>query len=265
MNSEVVEIRQEAHASIEKLSDAQIAVIGQALKGLVGLSAEANKPPAVPVPDPSVDVEPLPGDVYKELEQRLEGALQAEDLLQTRACISSCLEAIRSGVAASASGLPLPRSPRPVTEDATTGLPARLILERTVANAITEGKESMVALFVVERLAYINKRFGRITGDEILLYVAQYLAQELSDSSSLCRWSGPAFGVVLNSYNAARKTEMQIRAISRKQLSKTIDSGGRSVMLPISCSCMVETLSPDSSPELIFTKMDDFISSHVND
>jgi GGDEF domain-containing protein len=149
--------------------------------------------------------------------------------------------------------------------DTTTGLPGRLIFERAVCDAIIQGKESVVALFMVERLAYINKRFGRATGEEILLYVAQYLAQELPDSSILARWSGPAFAAMVDSASAAKRTEMRIRAIASKHLSTNIDNGRTAVMIPISCSCIVESLSAETSPETIFSRMDDFLSAHSSD
>jgi hypothetical protein len=57
--------------------------------------------------------------------------------------------------------------------------------------------------------------------------------------------------------------ESQIRAISNKPLSANIDVGNRSVMLTISCACMVEQLSADASPQTLFAKMDDFVTART--
>jgi GGDEF domain-containing protein len=131
-----------------------------------------------------------------------------------------------------------------------------------VSDSIAEGKRFMTALFVVERLPLINKRFGRFAGDRVLLYVAQYLAQELPDSNSLSRWSGSSFSAIINFENS-EKMESQIRAISNKPLSANIDVGNRSVMLTISCACMMEQASGSASPEALFTKMDEFVKART--
>jgi diguanylate cyclase (GGDEF)-like protein len=227
MSSETREIRQNAHKWVDALSDEQTAAVGPLLQALTALLTASPEAPS-------------------SITESKKGNLDEIQIRQANNGPSALLA-----------------SPGRSTSDAATGLPARLIFERAVCDAITQGTESVVALFIVERLAYINKRFGRATGEEILLYVAQYLAEELPDSSMLARWSGPAFAAILDSTSAAKRTEMQIRAIASKRLSKTIDSGGRTaVMIPISCSCTVESLTAESSSEAIFSRMDDFLSAH---
>jgi GGDEF domain-containing protein len=232
MSSEAREIRQNAHKWVDGLTDEQAAAVAPLLDALTALLAASSREA------------PLLSRIAES---------EKEFLSETPTHQSNGRSA------------PL-GSPGSATSDATTGLPARLIFERAVCDALTQGRESVVALFIVERLAYINKRFGRVAGEEILLHVAQYLAQELPDSSTLARWSGPAFAAILDSTSAAKRTEMQIRAIASKRLSKTIDSGGRrAVMIPISCSCTVESLNAENSPEAIFTRMDDFLAAHSSE
>jgi diguanylate cyclase (GGDEF)-like protein len=131
-----------------------------------------------------------------------------------------------------------------------------------VSDAIGEQKTFMLALFVVERLPLINKRFGRAAGDRVLLYVAQYLAQELPDSNSLSRWGGTAFSAIITSENSDKRGS-QIRAILNKPLSANIDVGSRSVMLTISCGSLMEQVSATSSAESLFKKMDEFVEART--
>lgn len=198
------------------------------------------------------------------LEQTLSQALELDDPQIMKESILKCLDLVRTEKAKPA--------PTPVANvvpaatlsvDAETGLPGRLLFEQIVSDSIGEGRNFITALFVVERLPLINKRFGRVAGDRVLLYVAQYLAQELPDSNSLSRWSGSAFSAIINSENSD-KMESQIRAISNKPLSANIDVGNRSVMLTISCACMMEQLSADASPEKLFDKMDEFIRTRTS-
>ena len=276
MSIKAHEIRQNAHKWVDTLSDEQAAAVVPLLEALTALLAASPKASgSEKASELTSPLSLLAAGSCDTLETDLERALEITDPQMLQDNISSCLAIVRSEkkrlLETSVRQLEyradvLPASPGQATLDPTTGLPARLIFERTVCDAITEGKESVVAIFIVERLAYINKRFGRATGEEILLYVAQYLAQELADSSTLARWSGPAFAAILDSTSTAKRTEMQIRAIASKRLSKTIDSGGRTaVMIPISCSCMVESLTAESSPEAIFSRMDDFLSAHSTD
>jgi GGDEF domain-containing protein len=197
------------------------------------------------------------------LEQTLSQALQVDDPQALKESISQCLAIVRAEQAnpPPAPTVTLPPA-TPATLDAETGLPGRLLFERIVTDSIAGGRNFITALFVVERLPLINKRFGRATGDRVLLYVAQYLAQELPDSNSLSRWSGSAFSAIITSENSD-KMESQIRAISNKPLSANIDVGNRSVMLTISCACMMEQLSATSSPESVFAKMDNFVTART--
>lgn len=271
-SEEVDKAKQRGHEWLDQLSNEQaIAVVPILLElsGLITVCSGKNQRESTLATNVEIDTSVFLEPSLK-IENQLERILEIRDPQALREAIATCLDLFRSekthlnASRSKANATNLLKSPTVPTTDATTGLPGRLLFERIVANAVAESKESITALFVVERLAYINKRFGRITGDEILLSVAQYLAQELPDSSSLSRWSGPAFAAILHP-TAGKKTEMQVRAISRRQLSKTMETGGRSVMLPINCSCMIEPLSEGSSPDLIFSKMDDFISAHLSD
>ncbi|MFL6446806.1 MAG: GGDEF domain-containing protein [Bryobacteraceae bacterium] len=228
----------------------------QALSGLMSayeISSERTEAPPL--------TDPISIGLLETLEQSLSQALELDDPQALKQSISQCLEAVRSekDKQTPQRSVTLPPATR-ASLDAVTGLPGRLHFERRVADLVAEGRTFIAALFVVERLPLMNKRFGRAAGDRVLSYVAHYLAHELPESNGLSRWSGSAFAAIIKAENS-EKMENQIRAISNKPLSASIDVGNRSVMLTISCGCMMEQVSGDASPESLFAKMDEFLTS----
>lgn len=247
-----------------QLSEKQTVAVAPFLKALSDLMSEQKSVGEQGANEPSSTLgvassSPISAAPLEFIDQILTEALGLSDPQEIKDSISKCLDIVRTEKVKprpSPAAAPATSSALPV--DAETGLPGRLMFEKLVNDSIAEGRNFISALFVVERLPLINKRFGRIAGDRVLLYVAQYLAQELPDSNSLSRWSGPAFSTIINSENSD-KMESQIRAISNKPLSANIDVGNRSVMLTISCACMIEQLSVRDSSEELFNKMDQFV------
>jgi diguanylate cyclase (GGDEF)-like protein len=277
MNPEAGEIKQAAHSWLDKLSDDELVAVAPILHSLSSLlSISLARTPAPDRPAPIQELSCKVSNSFLALERQLEQAIALEEVQALRENVSACLDLVRYNKTKVGHGggrlpaliaeeaLPPEASVAPPSmTDALTGLPARLMFERVVTSTIAEGKEATIALFKVERLPYINKRFGRVTGDEIVLFVAQYLAEKLPNSSLFVRWSGPAFAAILTGKAASKEAVIELRAISRKQLSKSIDVDGRPVMLPISCSCFVEPILSTSSPDKLFAKMDDFLLAHV--
>jgi diguanylate cyclase (GGDEF)-like protein len=241
-----------------------VTAVAPLLQALSGLLQRDDSPREEEVKSPATPEAPVSVGALQSLEETLSQALELDDLQTIKESISKCLETVRTEKS-KPGRIPSANVPPSATlsVDAETGLPGRLLFEKIVADSIAEGRNFITALFVVERLPLINKRFGRVAGDRVLLFVAQYLAQELPDSNSLSRWGGPAFSAIINSENS-EKMESQIRAISNKPLSANIDVGSRSVMLTISCACMMEQLSGTASPEKLFDKMDDFIRARTS-
>jgi diguanylate cyclase (GGDEF)-like protein len=210
-----------------------------------------------------VSATPVALGTLEALEQTLSETLELPDPEAMKEAIAKCLEIVRTEKAKPTTAQATVVL-APVTHhlDSETGLPGRLLFEKIVSDAIGEQKTFMLALFVVERLPLINKRFGRAAGDRVLLYVAQYLAQELPDSNSLSRWGGTAFSAIITSENSDKRGS-QIRAILNKPLSANIDVGSRSVMLTISCGSLMEQVSATSSAESLFKKMDEFVEART--
>jgi GGDEF domain-containing protein len=129
-----------------------------------------------------------------------------------------------------------------------------------IASSIAGGKESVICIFLVDRLAALNSRFGRKVGDEILLLVAEHLGRKLPDTSPPFRWSGPAFVAVVG--GASQRTEFQIKKIATTKLEKSFEANGRSVLLPISFSVRLQPLTTRDCTETIFDTIDRLIAAH---
>ncbi len=191
------------------------------------------------------------------LQQNLSAALELNDPQAIKDLISKCLDVVRVEM----SNPPLVTLPpvTPATLDAETGLPGRLQFERTVGDSIAEGRDFVTALFVSERLPLINKRFGRAAGDRVLLYVASIFLRNYRTQTS---YPGGAVRHFRASSTPKTRKRWKVRfGPSNKPLSANIDVGNRSVMLTISCACIMEQISAKTSPEALFSRMDDFVAA----
>jgi diguanylate cyclase (GGDEF)-like protein len=138
--------------------------------------------------------------------------------------------------------------------DAVTGLWGRGEAEKTLAAKIERGKNCFATVFVVERLSALNVRFGRAVGDEVLFMIAQHLAQRLPENSSLFRWSGPAFVAILDDESDGT-VERQMKQIASERLEKSVETRGRSILLPITMSFILQRISGSDSAEKVCCKL----------
>ena len=147
------------------------------------------------------------------------------------------------------------------SSDPITGLPMRALAEQVIAAKISSKKECVAALFVIDRLASINGRFGRATGDDVLLLVAQQLAKRLS-GATLFRWSGPALAAIFEVVTGEATAESQAKAAASMRLEKTIETNGRSVFLLITLFGQVRRVSSADSLDAVCADFDQFQSAH---
>ena len=84
--------------------------------------------------------------------------------------------------------------------DALTGLPNRHALYPHLAEQIAaaqQGQTACVLLIDLDHFKMINDRHGHLTGDAVLVEVAQHLQRLLPDTGMVGRWGGEEFLVVL--------------------------------------------------------------------
>ena len=150
------------------------------------------------------------------------------------------------------------------SDDPLTGLPDRDAAEALIACHIQPGSQFFVTLFLVDHFAHLNGRYGTETGNDVLLRVAEYLGKQL-EAGSLFRWSGPAFAAVVDGAHALHEVEQQMHRIGSRRFEKTIEEDRRTVLLPITCSCMVQRVSDGDSLEEVVAVLDDFVAAKAGD
>ncbi|HEY3940741.1 MAG TPA: diguanylate cyclase [Bryobacteraceae bacterium] len=211
------------------------------------------------------------------IEKKLQRASTLEDVRQLRGQMADCLTVVRSESsrlqAESRARLEslqaevervssrLRMGGLDSSSDPITGLPMRALAEQAIAAKISSKKECVAALFVIDRLASINGRFGRAAGDDVLLLVAQQLAKRLS-GATLFRWSGPALAAILEAVTGEATAESQAKAAASMRLEKTIETNGRSVFLLITLFGQVRRVSSADSVDAVCADFDQFQAAH---
>jgi GGDEF domain-containing protein len=147
--------------------------------------------------------------------------------------------------------------------DTVTGLGNRAAGEKLIGERIAEGRSSAIALFLVNKLAMVNKRFGRVVGDEILVMVAQHIGQAMPLNSILFRWSGPALVAVVDIPSDFDEVSRKLGRITNSHLEKNIESGARSIFVPIHILLSIQKIGAASLPPEVFKILDQFVSSNV--
>lgn len=145
------------------------------------------------------------------------------------------------------------------------GLPDRSGAEQEIAAKIASNRDCVCGLFVVNRLASIQARFGRAVGDEVMLLSAERLAQHLPAGVTVSRWSESALIALVDvDTNIAEVTRRFARAASMN-LEKNIETQHRFVLVPITLSFTLKRLSGSSSAPDTFQEFDRFVSVNTGE
>ena len=143
--------------------------------------------------------------------------------------------------------------------DPVTGLPGRAAAEQVIEEKISKGKSFIVSLFLMDRLATINGRYGQDVGDDFVMSCAQMLAKRLS-GATLYRWSGPAFLSVFDPLVMAAEAESRARQAAAQQLQKNIDAEGRTLMVVVAVTCHIQPISAQTNAGELFMRLDAFMA-----
>lgn len=143
--------------------------------------------------------------------------------------------------------------------DPTTGLPARAAAAAALAEWALSPKPPYVGLFVVDRIALLNSRFGYAVGDRVLKTYLEELRNHLTPSDQLFRWSGPAFLALLNRTDRIEKVREQLRFQLSAKIERTFELSNRSALLSISATWAV---FPIAMPlDGLIEQLDSFLGS----
>ncbi len=149
--------------------------------------------------------------------------------------------------------------------DPTTNLPSRENAEKAIASKIADGQPAALAIIVVDRLAFLNAKFGRTVGDEVLSSAARHISQNLPAGATLFRWTGPAFVALLETRHGFTAVERYAKKAAASRLEQIVETGGRSVLLTISRSHRLWRLDRSTAAHTIFHSLDDFIAANSAD
>jgi GGDEF domain-containing protein len=210
------------------------------------------------------------------IETKLQRASSLEDTRQVKAYMSDCLALVRTealrvqneartkinslknDVARLSSRIKAASADD--SQDPVTGLPGRFAGEEAIIAKISSGKESLVALFVLDRMVSINGRFGRLVGDDILISSGQMLVRKLP-GATLYRWTGPAFIAIFDPSVTMGQAELRSQQAGALRLEKNIEADDRSVLIVVTATCHLERISAKSAPDAIFKSLDSFTAA----
>ncbi|MDQ1263642.1 MAG: hypothetical protein QG559_643 [Campylobacterota bacterium] len=85
-------------------------------------------------------------------------------------------------------------------------------LSNTLSNKISY--DMHVLMLDVDNFKFINDNYGHITGDKILIFIANLLKKTLRDGDKLFRYGGEEFTIILN-----RNTDSQSEAVAQRILN----------------------------------------------
>jgi GGDEF domain-containing protein len=147
------------------------------------------------------------------------------------------------------------------SQDLITGLPGRVAAEEAIEAKIAARKDFVAVLFVLDRMASINGRFGRTVGDEILVTGAHALAQKLT-GTTLYRWSGPAFAAIFDPAVNLAQAEIRAKQAAATRVEKNIDVDDRSILIVITYSCHVQRVTGKTAADAVMKSMDAFMAAN---
>jgi len=149
--------------------------------------------------------------------------------------------------------------------DKVTGLPSRPIAEALLTACREQNRCAYAAVFVLERFALINARYGYAIGDELLAYLAEEMAHVFSRAEGMFRWCGPAVVGVMERKEPAADVRNEIsRIITSRKLSKTAQSHGRTVLLPVALSWGFFPVLEEQSTRRLIARIDAVVSKAVS-
>jgi GGDEF domain-containing protein len=137
--------------------------------------------------------------------------------------------------------------------------------EQAIATKIAEAKDCVCGVFIVNRLASINARFGRAVGNEVMLLAAERLGQYLPAGAAVFRWSESGLVAIAEvAGNIAEVTRRYARAASMS-LEKNIETEHRFVMVPITLSFTLKRLSGSCAAPDTVIELDRFVSINMGE
>ncbi len=191
--------------------------------------------------------------------------------LQLNGCLDGMLEAFGREKAASKALIeklqiqveslrPPPAAATRRQVDRATGLLNRKDCIAAIGEAIECGTRHYAVVMIVNRFQPISARLGREAGDWMLAQFGEFVESQLQASDRLFHWSGPAVVAILERQQSFDQVRAAVRRMLDNPLQKTWDSGGRSVLIPLSAVWSVVMI--DSTAEATEKRIQAFAAIH---
>ncbi|HWF08062.1 MAG TPA: GGDEF domain-containing protein [Bryobacteraceae bacterium] len=192
------------------------------------------------------------------LKQHLSGCLSGlrEEIEREKKASSALIEKLQSELG-NLRGPELPASAREL--DQATELPVQSECLAAIGRAIDSGARYFSVVMVVNRVQRINARFGRDAGDRMLCRFKEHAEKQFFASDRLFRWSGPAIVALIERRENFELIRAQIKRMLDVPVHESLETGGRSVLIPISTAWSLMALN--STAEAAEKQIQTFIAS----
>jgi diguanylate cyclase (GGDEF)-like protein/PAS domain S-box-containing protein len=139
--------------------------------------------------------------------------------------------------------------------DSLTSLPNRELFMDRLAGAITRAREGQgnrpTVMFIdIDRFKNVNKSFGLVVGDSMLLTLARRLARHLSPQDTLSRLSGDQFAILVISETDPRQVAMLAERV-RRALRTPMKISGKEIVLTASIGIVVHDGAQVTAQDLL--------------
>jgi GGDEF domain-containing protein len=141
--------------------------------------------------------------------------------------------------------------------DPVTGLPDRAAAEQALTEACRSPIQTYAALYTLENVAVINRKFGISTGDKALSEFKRLISERAFPADKFFRWSGPTFLALIQRTESIEKIRsVVVTGVTSRQSEITVETGSRSLMLPIYCHSAVFAMQ--AAPSTLIRQLDTF-------
>jgi diguanylate cyclase (GGDEF)-like protein/PAS domain S-box-containing protein len=139
--------------------------------------------------------------------------------------------------------------------DSLTGLPNRELFLDRLAGAITrvregQGNRPTVMFIDIDRFKNVNKSFGLVLGDSMLLTLARRLSRHLNPQDTLCRIGGDQFAILVISETDPRQVAMLAERV-RRALRTPMKITGKEIVLTASIGIVVHDGSQSTAQDML--------------
>jgi GGDEF domain-containing protein len=129
-----------------------------------------------------------------------------------------------------------------------------------VREAIERGTRHYAVVMIVNRFRPISARLGREAGEWMLARFGEFVASQLPASDRLFHWSGAGVVAILDRQQSFDQVRALVRRMLDRPLQETWDSGGRSVLIPLSAVWSVVVI--DTTAEATEKRIQAFAAIH---